>query len=253
MLDLDVRPDPPIHHQGVAERLGVPERVHRRRGHEWPGVSVEVSAVLGVVEGTVRVERTVLKGERDLVIASARCVADLGRRAWQAKAVFLGVAEQIEPGKAGVHVHTRDAERVVVIPERARARVVRIEEQHRAWADVLRGAEVGALERVARGIVLRVRQPPRLGVHVTDCRRVPAVKVRDNGNGARVRRRAHAHRVGRAGWIDRSGRPGTHSDPPRGGVEERARGRQRRSSALQSGSGRHFGTREIALPPCSAK
>jgi hypothetical protein len=85
------------------------------------------------------VEAAILDRDRDFIIRGARLLAERRRRSRQAERVLLLVADQPKAGQPSVDVESRDAERVVVKPERFGAAVVRIFEDCRAVSHVFGG------------------------------------------------------------------------------------------------------------------
>ena len=157
-------------------------------GMKGPCVLVEERARVGVEERPVVVERAVLDRDRDLVVGlvGRELVAFPGRGAGQhggraEAAVEHGLVagraatDDVEAGRAGVHVQPRHAQRVVVVPDRRGAVVVRVLEDGEAGTPGR--AETGcrlareevvpcALGGVVGRDVRRRGQVPRLGVAV---------------------------------------------------------------------------------------
>ncbi len=79
-LDLQQGPGAAIDDHRVAEDLRVPDRRHVALGDVGTGEVVEVGAARRVEERAVRGEGAVLDGDRDLVVARPRGVAEGGRR-----------------------------------------------------------------------------------------------------------------------------------------------------------------------------
>ena len=142
LLDGLERPGVAVDHHRVAEELGVPDRRERARG-EVPDDPVEELAGVRVEEGAVRVERSVLDRDRDLVVGHARRIAERRRRPRQHRRrglpaaavedhVVGPAADDEEARRPGVDVEPGHPQRVVVVPERGGAVEVRVLERREA-------------------------------------------------------------------------------------------------------------------------
>ena len=175
-----------------------------------PGDVVEERPRVGIEQRPVRVEGAVLDRQRDLVVGRPRRVAVPGCRTWKDGRRPSAGVDHLVAGSApddeeacwsGIHVQASHAERVVVIPGRARALAVRVLAhgrpplpRARSWrADALPGCLAGkeAVPRpftcVPRGHIGGIGQVPRLGVAIAlVAYRNGAVHVRDERYGPGV-------------------------------------------------------------------
>jgi hypothetical protein len=109
------------HPEAVLARLDVEHRPRLAVDHHEVGEDRRDDAAIGgrrvQVEAAVGLEPAVLQQQLDLVVAARQ-------HAPGDEAELRVVAQQVHAGQAGEHVQARDAERVVVVPERAAALVV---------------------------------------------------------------------------------------------------------------------------------
>src|SRR5205807_7063131 len=100
------RPDLAVDEHGVAEEFGNPDRRHARI--RIPG------GLRRIEQRPVAIEEAVLDDEGNLVFTAR-----------QAEGILVLIAQQIKPAaQTGIVVQSRDAERVIVIPERGRLLIV---------------------------------------------------------------------------------------------------------------------------------
>ena len=230
LLDGEEGPGVAVDHDRVAEELRIPDRGERPFGDEVPHQPVEERARVGVEQRAVLVEGAILDRDRDLPVRLVRreLVVLPRRRAWKrrheagsrvehSRIAGRSAADEVEAGRACVDVEPRHAERVVVVPDRRGAVLVRVLEGRVAGPPLdavrpggLAGEEVvpGALGGVARRDVSCSRQVPGFRVAVAVVRHADgAVHVRDDRHRACVRagclreRRAAVPIGCAAGWV----------------------------------------------------
>ena len=209
-LHIEVRPGVAVDHDHVAEELRVPDGRDVGARDVRTGVPVEEEARVRIEQRAVRVEGAVLDGDGNLVVGLGRRegVVRLGSRTRKRRpgvvtqvphcAVAVGTtADDVEAGRAGVDVHPRHAQRVVVVPDRRGAIVVRILEGCVAGAPeedtvleerlLAEEVEPRPFSRVPSGDVPRVGQVPGLRVTVALVADANgAVHMGDHRNGADV-------------------------------------------------------------------
>ena len=147
LLDSEERPRAPVDHDRVAEEFGVPDRRELPLRDEVPDDSVEELARVGVEQRPILVERAILHRDRDLPVGLVRreLVVLPWRRAGKGRRASVSAvedcivagrpaADEVEARRPCVDVESRHAERVVVVPNRRGAVLVRVLERGESGA-----------------------------------------------------------------------------------------------------------------------